>query len=94
MSVEEANRRAQSLLRSGRLPGVTKVQIVQGTGQHKYKAIYNDNRTIQWGHKDYDDFLVHKNEKRRQNFNSRFHKLIVASHGDPSKKAFWFVVNW
>lgn len=94
MSVEEANRRAQQLLKNGELLGVKNVRIVPGTGKYKYKAVYNDNRITQWGSRDYDDFLVHKDEKRRKNFNTRFHKLIVASRGDPSKKAFWFAVNW
>lgn len=94
MTVEAANNRAQYLRRKGLLPGVKKVKIVEGSGNFKYKAIYNDGKITQWGHKDYEDYLQHHDPQRRLNFNTRFAKLIRESYGDPSKKAFWFIVNW
>lgn len=41
-------------------------------------------RTVHWGHSEHDDYLVHKDEKRRENFQKRF-AGIKKKDGTPAK---------
>ena len=37
----------------------------------KFKAVVNGTKTIPFGQKGYEDFTIHKNETRKQNYISR-----------------------
>lgn len=46
--------------------------IVSPLKTKKYRVILNDGYYIDYGHKDYEDFLQHKDKKRRENFIKRW----------------------
>ena len=52
------------------------VQLLKGTGTHKYKIIFYDStrkklKTVQFGAKGYEDFITHGDLQRKQNYISR-----------------------
>jgi len=52
--------------------------LQEGTGQKRFKAIFYDRnkkiKTVQFGDKNYDNFTIHKDEKRKELYRKRHHK--------------------
>ena len=44
-------------------------------GKHKYQIININNKKIKFGNINYQDYLTHHDNERRNNFRSRFKKL-------------------
>lgn len=65
---------------------------VSNRGTHKYFVIYK-NRTIHFGHKYYEDFTIHKDQERRNQYRAR-HMKILLKDGTPAytvktQPAYW-----
>jgi len=61
-------------------------KIEYGTGRKKYKITLKDGKKIQFGDVRYEDYLMHKDEKRRELYRAR-HKHDKIE--DPTKAGFW-----
>ena len=52
--------------------------LQEGTSNKRYKAIFYDRtrkiKTVQFGDKRYDNFTIHKYEKRKKLYKKRHHK--------------------
>lgn len=53
--------------------------LEDGTSNKRYKAIFYDRnkkkvKTIQFGDKSYENYTIHKNEKRKELYRKRHHK--------------------
>lgn len=61
------------------------------TGKKKLDVFKKDKKIADIGHKDYSDFIQHKNEKRRDNYHKRHAKYskIKNSNAYFAKKILW-----
>ena len=56
----------------------------------KYFVILKENNNqIHFGDSRYDDYLIHKDEKRRDNFKKRFKKIYIKKKNDLNSPLFW-----
>jgi hypothetical protein len=59
---------------------------------HKYKVKLVSGETVNFGHKHYEDFLIHGDEKRRENYRNRHRNDKI---NDITKPGFWsYRVLW
>lgn len=98
MSINKANLIAKKMVKNGELSGVSKVKIVAGE-KKKYLAIWEDKEGKQhktgFGDKNYEDFLSHKDNLRRDNFKKRFFKVYNDHKDNPKKPIFWsYQITW
>ena len=55
----------------------------------KYYVITIDNKRVNFGSLNYQDFLIHKDNFRRQRFRQRFNKLYEKFKTDHNKAIYW-----
>jgi hypothetical protein len=61
---------------------------------YPYKLeVRHRGRVIRFGHRDYEDFLLHRNEERRQNWRARMRQVRMRSgkkaHKEKTSPLFW-----
>jgi signal peptidase I len=60
--------------RNEKFPGFNKPKRYKGKGKYKKRVLAKEGdkiKIVNYGHKDYEDFTIHKDTKRRKNFRSR-----------------------
>lgn len=72
--------------------------LQDGTGNKRYKAIfYDDNgdkiKTIQFGDKRYENYTIHKNEKRKELYRKRHHKDKINEPMTAGALSWWILWN-
>ena len=55
----------------------------------KYYVITIDNKKVNFGSLDYEDYLIHKDKVRRDNFLKRFEKLYNKNKDNYNSAIFW-----
>ena len=61
----------------------------------KYYVILKNNKIVHFGNDKYQDFLIHQDVKRQDNFKKRFYKLFNKNKNNPESSLFWsYQVLW
>ena len=61
----------------------------------KYFVITIDNKKVNFGYNKMDDYLVHKDDDRRQRFKERFKTLYDKFKNDYNKPIYWsYNLTW
>lgn len=62
----------------------------------KYHVILRDTlKPVHFGALDYEDYLIHKDPIRRENFRKRFKALYEKNKNNPSSPIFWsYLILW
>ena len=65
------------------------------TKNKKYYVITIDNKKVNFGSLDYEDYLIHKDKDRRDRFRARFNKLYQRFKDDYNSPMFYaFRLLW
>lgn len=62
------------------------MKVVRGVAPHKWVAIFDDGKRVNFGHADYQDYTQHHDKERRRLYRIR-HKTDLET-GDPRKAGF------
>ncbi len=76
-------------------PGLNKPKRYKGAGVFKYRVLAHEKgeyKILNFGHKDYKDFLQHKDSERRKNFRNRMG--CDKKHSKLTKKYWVCNYNW
>ena len=61
----------------------------------KYYVILKNNKIVHFGSKINEDFLIHQDVNRQDNFKKRFYKLFTKNKNNPESGLFWsYQVLW
>ena len=61
----------------------------------KYYVITIDNKRVNWGDINMEDYLIHHDKDRRDKFRARFKKLFDNHKTDYNKPIFWsYNLTW
>ena len=85
VSLEKLKRVAKD---KGLLKYIKEIGYSKATGK-KYYVITIDNKKVNFGALNYQDFLTHKDDDRRQRFRTRFKKLFDKFKNDYNKSIFY-----
>ena len=55
----------------------------------KYYVILKNGKIIDYGNINYQDYIIHQDDKRRDNFKKRFHKLYMKNKDNIESPLFW-----
>jgi hypothetical protein len=57
-------------------------------GRHKYMVITSDGKKIKFGNINYEDYLIHKDKKRRDNFRNRNKRFLNYDKYSPAQLSY------
>ena len=61
----------------------------------KYYVITIDNKKVNWGASNMDDYLQHHDKERRKNFKDRFRSTFEKNKNNYNKPIFWsYNLTW
>lgn len=61
----------------------------------KYYVINTNNKKIHFGSSEYEDYLIHNDKIRRDNFRSRFKKLFEKNKNNIDSGIYWsYLLLW
>lgn len=97
VSVDRVERKGGKLIYQGyTFPGFNKPIKNTGAGKHKMLVLAkkgNECKIVKFGHKDYEDFTIHKDKTRRAAYHKR-HKAIKLADGSPAWKDVFQAAHW
>lgn len=72
--------------------------LQDGTGNKRYKAIFYDEKgdkikTTQFGDKRYENYTIHKDEKRKELYKKRHHKDNIDDPMSAGALSWWILWN-
>ena len=65
---------------------MTLTSVIRSTYPHKWTAIFDDGKRVNFGHADYQDYTQHHDVERRRRYRIRHKKDLET--GDPRKPGF------
>ena len=71
--------------------------LQEGTGQKRFKVKFYDRtrkiKTVQFGDKNYDNFTIHKDEKRKELYKKRHHRDKIHDPMTAGALSWWLLWN-
>jgi hypothetical protein len=65
---------------------MTLISVIRATYPHKWTAVFDDGKRVNFGHANYQDFTQHKSIVRRELYKKRHAKDLET--GDPRRPGF------